>query len=91
MKADEARYFFTVRKKRLKAALRKLEKQRSSIEREYQERGRLCRELKALILKYWSDEPDGRPGIWKGQDGYDLVVLVEGMRKQTDCTITDAI
>jgi hypothetical protein len=91
MKADEARKFFTVRKKKLKAALRKLEKQRSSIEREYQGKERLGRELKALITKYWPDEPDGRPGIWKGQDGYDLVVLVEGVRKQTGCGIKDAI
>src|SRR5437870_2498704 len=79
-------------KKKLDAASRTLENQIAALEKDIQERKRLRRELNDLISKYWPDEPDGRPGIWKGQDGYDLVVLVEGAQKQDpDCTIKDAI
>jgi hypothetical protein len=79
-------------KERLDAASRTLENQIAALEKDIQERKRLRRELNDLILKYWPDEPDGRPGIWKGQDGYDLVVRVEGMQKQDpDYTIKDAI
>jgi hypothetical protein len=92
MKADKIQQLLAEHKKKLDAASCALENQMSPLEKDIQERERLRRELNALISKYWPDEPDGRPGIWKGQDGYDLVVLVEGMQKQDpDCTIKDAI
>jgi hypothetical protein len=79
------------RKKKLNAALHRLEQQRAILEKDIEERKRLCRELKALVSKYWPDKPRHRPPIWKGQDGCDLVVLVEGMREQTGCSAKDAI
>jgi hypothetical protein len=92
MNRNDLEKILAERKKRLEAANRTLENQKAAIERDLQERRRLCRELETLILKYWPDKPYARPGIWKGQRGYDLVVLVEGMQKQDpDCTIKDAI
>jgi hypothetical protein len=92
MKAGKIQQLLAEHKKKLDAASHTLEKQIAALEQDIQERVRLRRELNALISKYWPDEPDGRPGIWKGQDGYDLAVLVEGMQKQDpNCTIKDAI
>jgi len=92
MKADKIQQLLEEHKKKLDSASCALENQIAALEKDIQERERLRRELNALISKYWPDEPDGRPGIWKGQDGYDLVVLVEGMQKQDpNCTIKDAI
>jgi chaperonin cofactor prefoldin len=91
MNADEVQKFFAARKKKLKAAQRTLKKQIGALEKDIQEYDRLRRELDALISKYCPDKSDGRPRMWKGQGGYDLVVLVEGMRKQTGCTIKNAI
>jgi hypothetical protein len=79
------------RQKKLKAVSGTLENQIAALKKDLQKYERLRRELAALISKYWPDKPDHRPGIWKGQDGYDLVVLIEGMQKQTGCTIKDAI
>ena len=91
MTADEIRKFLAKRGRKLEAASRTLENQMGAIEREIQQRKHLTRELDELISKYWPDEPDGRPATWKGQDGYDLVVLVEGMQKEFDLSIKDAI
>jgi len=91
MKAHKIIQLLAEHKKKLDAASRTLENQMSAREKEIQERNRLKREFDDLISKYWPDDPEGRPSIWKGQDGYDLVVLVEGVRKQTGCSSSDAI
>jgi hypothetical protein len=78
-------------KKKLAAASRTLENQIAALEKDIQERERLRRERNALISKYWPDEPDGRPPIWKGQDGYDLVLRVDAIQKRTGCSAKDAI
>jgi hypothetical protein len=91
MNADKFRRLFAEQQKKLEAASRTLENQIGAIEREIQQRKRLKRELDDLISKYWPDEPDGRPGIWKGQDGYDLVLRVEAMRKRFGYSSKDAI
>ena len=61
------------------------------MEKEIQQRKHLAGELDDLISKYWPDEPDGRPAKWKGQDGYDLVILVEGLQKQFKFSIKESI
>jgi hypothetical protein len=89
--ADKFQKLLTEQQKKLEAASRTLENQIGAIERDIQQRKRLKRELDDLISKYWPDKPDYRPPKWKGQEGYDLVVLVEGVRKQTGWGIKDAI
>jgi hypothetical protein len=92
MNANKFRKLLAEQQKKLEATSRMLESQAEAIEREIQQRKRLKRELDDLISKYWPDKTRWRPGIWKGQDGYDLVVLVEDAQKQNpDCTIKDAI
>jgi hypothetical protein len=91
MNPNDVKKFLAERKKKLDAASRTLENQIDALEKDIQERERLRRELNALRSKYWPDKPDGRPGIWKGQDGYDLVALIEDLQKQYGCTIKDAI
>jgi len=90
MNADKRR-LLAEHKKKLDAASRTLEKQIAALEKEMEERNRLRREFNALISKYWPDEPNGRPRVWKGQDGYDLVLRVEAIQKQTGCSVKDAI
>jgi len=74
------------REKRLKAILRKLEQKRYDADRDVEKLQDLRQRLDGLRPKQ-----DGRPGTWKGQQGYDLFLIVKDMRKRTGCKVKHAI
>ena len=86
MNVDKVIKQLAAREKRLKATLRKLEQKRYDADRDVEKLQDLRQRLDGLRPKQ-----DGRPGTWKGQQGYDLFLLVEGMRKRTGCTAKHAI
>lgn len=90
MTKDEFGKLLEQRSKRLKTAMRKLERQHTALKR-YVEKYNLVLERLREKERQLNDHTAGAPGIWRGDLGYELFLNVEAMCERTGCTAKAAL